>query len=70
MLDDQDSLKILMGPNYEQKVTELQKLMELSNKVENGIINQAISNKATAKEFTNKIITNAKKGDFGTAIIR
>lgn len=67
MLDDQDSLKILMGPNYEQKVTELQKLMELSNKVENGIINQAISNKATAKEFTNKIITNAKNGDFGTA---
>ena len=67
MLDDQDSLKILMGPNYEQKVTELQKLMELSNKVENGIVNQAISNKATAKEFTDKIIANAKKGDFGTA---
>ena len=67
MLNDPDSLKILMGPNYEQKVTELQKLMELSNKVENGIVNQAISQKATAKEFTNKIITNAKKGDFGTA---
>jgi hypothetical protein len=67
MLNDPDSLKILMGPNYEQKVTELQKLMELSNKVENGIVNQAISQKATAKEFTNKIIANAKKGDFGTA---
>ena len=67
MLNDQDSLKILMGPNYQQKVTELQKLMELSNKVENGIINEALSNKATAKEFTNKIIENASKGDFGTA---
>ena len=67
MLNDPDSLKILMGPNYEQKVTELQKLMELSNKVENGIVNKAISQKATAKEFTNKIITNAQKGDFGTA---
>ena len=67
MLKDQDSLKILMGPNYETKVNELQKLMELNNVVENGLINKAISTKATANEFTNKIIQNASKGDFGTA---
>ena len=67
MLNDQDSLKILMGPNYETKVNELQKLMELNNVVENGLINKAISTKATANEFTNKIIQNASKGDFGTA---
>ena len=45
-----------MGPNYKQKVNELQKLMELNNVVENGLINKAISTKATANEFTNKII--------------
>jgi DNA polymerase/3'-5' exonuclease PolX len=67
MLKDQDSLKILMGPNYETKVNELQKLMELNNVVENGLINKAISTKATANEFTNKIIKDASKGDFGTA---
>jgi hypothetical protein len=67
MFNDQDSLKILMGPNYKQKVNELQKLMELNNKVENGIVNEALSTKATAKEFTDKIIANATKGDFGTA---
>ena len=65
MLNDQDSLKILMGSNYKQKVNELQKLMELNNKVETGIVNEALSTKATAKEFTDKIIANAKKGDFG-----
>ena len=67
MFNDQDSLKILMGPNYKQKVNELQKLMELNNKVENGIINEALSTKATAKEFTDKIIKDVTKGDFGTA---
>ena len=67
MFNDQDSLKILMGPNYKQKVNELQKLMQLNNKVENGIVNEALSTKATAKEFTDKIIANATKGDFGTA---
>ena len=67
MLKDQDSLKILMGPNYETKVNELQKLMELNNVVENGLINKAISTKATANEFTSKIIKDASKGDFGDA---
>jgi len=67
MLNDQDSLKILMGENYLTKVNELQKLMELNNVVENGLINKAISTKATANEFTSKIIEKASKGDFGTA---
>ena len=67
MLNDQDSLKILMGPNYETKVNELQKLMEINNVVENGLINKAISTKATANEFTSKIIKDASKGDFGDA---
>ena len=67
MLNDQDSLKILMGPNYETKVNELQKLMEINNVVENGLINKALSTKATANEFTSKIIKDASKGDFGDA---
>jgi hypothetical protein len=67
MLNDQDSLKILMGPNYKQKVNELQELMRLNNKVETGIVNEALSTKATAKEFTDKIIADATKGKFGDA---
>jgi hypothetical protein len=67
MLNDQDSLKILMGPNYETKINELQKLMEINNVVENGLVNKALSTKATANEFTSKIIQDASKGDFGTS---
>ena len=67
MFYDKSSLKVLLGPDFEQKVPELHKLMELSNKVDNGIVNEALSTKATAKEFTDRIIADAKKGKFGTS---
>ena len=67
LLNDKKSLQVLLGPNYEQKALELQNLIKLQNKVEQGIIGQSISTKATSAEFMDKLIKNASEGKFGAS---
>jgi len=68
LINDKKSLEVLLGPNYETKVTELLELSKRQRKVEEGIAAQAIGSKATSTEFINGIIKNAQKGDFGTNV--
>ncbi len=65
MVDDPDSLRLLLGPDYATKVKEIQKLIQLNNKVENGVFAQALTNKGNSAEFMTKLIDDANKGNFG-----
>ena len=67
LINDPDSLKVLLGPNYEQKALELQDIIKAQNKVEQGIAGQMINNKGTPKEFMSNIIEDASKGKYGTS---
>jgi hypothetical protein len=66
LINDKKSLEALLGPNYENKVSDLLKIVKLQNKVDKGIAGEAISSKATSTEFMNDIIKKANKGDFGS----
>ena len=65
MVDDPESLRLLLGPDYATKVKEIQKLIQLNNKVENGIFAQALTNKGNSAEFMTKLIDDANAGKFG-----
>ena len=68
---DPDSLKLIFNTNdmlvVGDKIKALKLLTAKAENLENGIVGKALSQKATAQEFTNKIIESAKSGDYGVS---
>ena len=68
---DPDSLKTLLsvGNNKDMmfKVEALKNLVTKADELENGIVGQALSKKATSLEFMTGLIEKAKSGDYGTS---
>jgi len=68
---DPESLKTILKVTNDKdmifKVESLKNLVAKADELENGIIGQALSSKATSLEFMNGIINKAKSGDYGTS---
>ena len=68
---DPESLKTILKVTNDKdmifKVESLKNLVAKADELENGIIGQALSSKATSLEFMNKLIDKAKSGDYGTS---